>query len=45
MTNNNLQILNMWRNAWSKKEEALRSLYVKSLENLKEHIELLPPQN
>ena len=32
-------------NAWSKKEEALRSRYVKSLENLSEHTRLLPPLN
>ena len=31
MAYNNPQILNIWRNAWSKKEEALRSRYVKSL--------------
>jgi len=35
----------MWRDAWSKKEEALRSRYVKSLENLSEHTKSLPPLN
>ena len=33
----NLQISNMLRNALSKKEEAHRSRYFKSLENLNEH--------
>ena len=45
MTYNNPQISNMWRDAWSKKEEALRSRYVKSLENLSEHTKSLPPLN
>ena len=45
MAYNNPQILNIWRNAWSKKEEALRSRYVKSFENLSEHTRLLPPLN
>ena len=33
MAYNNSQILNMWRNVWSKKQEALKSRYVKSVEN------------
>ena len=45
MAYNNPQILNIWRNAWSKKEEALRSRYVKSLENLSEHTRSLSPLN
>jgi len=45
MVYNNPQFLNIWRNAWSKKEEALRSRYVKSLENLSEHTRSLPPLN
>ena len=45
MAYNNPQFLNIWRNAWSKKEEALRSRYVKSLENLSEHTRSLPPLN
>ena len=45
MVYNNSQILKIWRNAWSIKEEALRSPYVKSLENLSEHTKSLPPLN
>ena len=45
MVYNNSQILKIWRNAWSIKEEALRSPYVKSLENFSEHTRSLPPLN
>ena len=45
ITYNNPQISNMWCDAWSKKEEALRSRYFKSLKNLSEHTKSLPPLN
>ena len=37
MTFNNPRINDNWRKAWGLKEEALKTRYVKSLENLKEH--------
>ena len=43
MTYNNPQISTMWRDSWTKKEEALRSRYVKTLESLNEHAKTLPP--
>ena len=45
MTYNNWQISNMWRDTWSKKEEALRSRLVKSPKNLSEHTKSLPSLN
>ena len=34
---NNPEVQPQWRDAWSKKEEALKARYVKTLENLSEH--------
>ena len=45
MAYSNPQISNMWRYAWSKKEEALRSRYIKSLESLSEQTKSFPPLN
>lgn len=42
MSYNNPQISNLWRETWSKKEDALRSRYVKTMENLNEHSKSLP---
>ena len=45
MAYNNPHILSVWRNAWMKKEEALRYRYVKSIESLSEHTKSLPLLN
>ena len=45
MAYNNEYISNMRRNAWSKKEETLRSRYVKSLGSLSEYTKSLQPLN
>ncbi len=42
MTFNNPQIHHQWRDAWNAKEEALRTRYVKTLENMSEHSRPLP---
>ena len=43
MSFNNSQISDLWRESWEKKEEALKSRYVKTLESLNEHSKILPP--
>lgn len=40
---NNPEIQPQWRDAWNKKEEALKARYVKTLENLSEHSRPLSP--
>ena len=45
MAYNNLQISNMWHDAWSKTEEALRFGYVKLLVNLSDKTKSLPSLN
>ena len=42
MSFNNSQISQVWRDSWSKKEEALKARYVKTLETLSEHAKALP---
>jgi len=39
----NLQFSPIWRDAWTIKEEALRTRYARTLETLKEHSRSLPP--
>ena len=39
----NPRVNEKWRKAWELKEEALRTRYVKTLENLSEHSRMLPP--
>ena len=43
MAFNNPQVHSQWRDAWEAKEDALRTRYVKTLENLSEHSRPLPP--
>ncbi len=43
MCYNNPQVSRSWREAWATKEDALRTRYVKTLENLSEHSRPLPP--
>ena len=43
MTVKNPRVNEKWRKAWELKEEALRTRYVKTLENLSEHSRILPP--
>ena len=43
MVYNNSQIQPHWREAWKLKEEALRTRYVKTVENLSEHARSLAP--
>ena len=43
MVFNNPQISDKWRDAWQMKEDALKTRYVKTLENLQEHTRNLPP--
>ena len=43
MVFNNSQISEQWRDAWRMKEDALKTRYVKTLENLQEHSRTLPP--
>ena len=43
MAFNNPQVHQQWRDAWEAKEDALRTRYVKTLENLSEHSRPLPP--
>lgn len=43
MAFNNPQVNSQWRDAWEAKEDALRTRYVKTLENLSEHSRTLPP--
>ena len=43
MAFNNPQVHRQWRDAWEAKEDALRTRYVKTLENLSEHSRPLPP--
>ena len=43
MVFNNTDVHPQWREAWSAKEEALKTRYTKSLEALKEHSRPLPP--
>ena len=43
MAFNNLQIHDQWRKTWGLKEEAMKARYMKSLENLNEHAQPLPP--
>ena len=45
MVYNNQQISGLWRDSLTKKEEALRSRYAKSLENLSEHTRPLTSLN
>ena len=42
MVFNNLEVHPQWKEAWAAKEEALKTRYVKSLENLSEHARPLP---
>ena len=43
MVFNNPDVLPQWREAWNAKEEALRTRYAKTLEDLDEHTRTLPP--
>ena len=43
MVFNNTEVLPQWRDAWIAKEEALRTRYAKTLENLDEHSRALLP--
>ena len=43
MVYNNPQVQPQWRDAWKAKEEALRTRYVKTIENLSEHARPLRP--
>ena len=43
MTFKNPRVNEKWKNAWELKDEALRTRYVKTLENLSEHSRMLPP--
>ena len=43
MMYNNPQIQPQWREAWKVKEDALRTRYVKTVENLSEHVRPLAP--
>ena len=43
MVYNNPQVHPQWRDAWQAKEEALRTRYVKTIENLSEHARPLKP--
>ena len=43
MCYNNPQVSHRWRKAWTAKEDALRTRYVKTMENLGEHSRPLPP--
>ena len=40
---NNEEFQPQWRDAWRAKEEALKTRYVKTIENLNEHTRTLPP--
>lgn len=40
---NNKEFRPMWQEAWEAKENALRTRYVKTMENLQEHCRSLPP--
>ena len=43
MVYNNPQVQSQWRDAWKAKEDALRTRYVKTIENLSEHARTLKP--
>ena len=42
MVFNNLDVHPQWKEAWQAKEEALKARYVKTLESLNEHTQVLP---